>query len=192
MSFELSGKEEGKVVIMGILKFFDKVLRKITTFNLFMEILVEICACLLAVVVIWGVILTYVFEKSDIFSVEVSEYILVFITFASIAYVLKEDRHVRVEVFLEHLSPKPRLILNIIASFFALVFCCVVMWKSTVVMLFNYEKGFHSASLVSFPMWIPYFVITIGSLLLTLQYIVHIRELFSRFKIIPKQTNDEI
>lgn len=151
-----------------------------------MEIMAEIGACGLAVVVIWGVILTYGFESSDIFSVEISEYILVFISFASIAYVLKEDRHVRVEVFIEHLSPRPRLMMDIVTAFLALVFCIILVWKSAVVTIFNFEKGFRSASLVNFPMWIPYMIITCGSFLLLLQYIVHIRELFGKLKTTPE------
>ncbi len=170
----------------------EKVLRGVTSIGTFMEILAEIGACVLAVVVIWGVILTYGFQSSDIFSVEISEYLLVFISFASIAYVLKEDRHVRVEVFIDHLSPRPRLVLDIFTAFLALVFCIIVVWKSAAVTIFNFEKGFRSASLVSFPMWIPYMIILVGSFLLLLQYIVHIHELFSRLKTSPESKTEEL
>jgi len=100
-----------------------------------------------------------------------SEYLLVFICFASIAFVLREDRHVKVEAFVQRLSPKARARTEIIASILALGFCAVVVWKSAGLTFLNYQRGFRSASLVNLPLWIPYLMITLGFFLLTLQYV---------------------
>lgn len=176
---------------MWIARLMDCFLRGIDKLSWFGEILAEIGACALAVVVIWGVVLTYVFKASDIFSVEMSEYLLVFICFASIAWVLREGRHVRVEAFVHRLSPKARLMMDLVASILALGFCAIVVWKAAGVTLLNYQRGFRSASLVSLPLWIPYMIITIGFFILTLQYIVQIRELAGRLKILFKSLERE-
>lgn len=175
-------KVEDERPIMWIERLLDCVFRGVTKLSWFIEILAEIGTCALAVVVIWGVVLTYVFKSSDIFSVEMSEYLLVFICFASIAYILREGRHVRVEAFVELLSPRARLMVELVASIMALGFCAIVVWKAAVVALLNYQRGFRSASLVSLPLWIPYLIITIGFFILTLQYIVQIRVLAGRLK----------
>ena len=167
---------------MGTERWMDFFLRGINKVSWFGEILAEIGTCVLAVVVIWGVVLTYVFKSSDIFSVEMSEYLLVFICFASIPYILREGRHVRVDAFVELLSPKSRPRLELVASILAMGFCVIVVWKAAGVTLLNYQRGFRSASLVSLPLWIPYLIITLGFLLLTLQYIVQIHELAGRRK----------
>lgn len=148
----------------------------ITKLSWFMETLAEIAAAALAILVIWGVIRTYVFKASDILSVEVSEYLLVFICFASVAWVLRENRHVKMEVIISTLASRARLLTNAVTSILALGFCSVVVWKATEVMLYNYHRDFKSASLVGFPLWIPYFVIAIGILILSLQYLVRISE----------------
>jgi len=166
-------------------------LRGINKLSRFGEVLAEIGTCVLAVVVIWGVVLTYVFKASDTFSVEMSEYLLVFICFASIAYILREGRHVRVEAFVELLSPKARSGVELVASILALGFCALVLWKAAGVTLLNYQRGFRSASLVSLPLWIPYLIITIGFFILTLQYIVQIRELAGRLKSLFKSLERE-
>jgi TRAP-type C4-dicarboxylate transport system permease small subunit len=158
-------------------RWMDWLLRGINKLSWFGEILAEIGACVLAVVVIWGVVLTYVFKSSDVFSVEMSEYLLVFICFASIPYILREGRHVSVDAFVQLLSPKSRSRVELIGSIMALGFCALVVWKGAGVTLLNYQRGFRSASLVSLPLWIPYLIITLGFLLLTLQYIVQILEL---------------
>jgi len=160
----------------------DCFLRGINKVSRFGEILAEIGACASAVVVIWGVVLTYCFKSSDIFSVEVSEYLLVFICFASIAYILREGRHVRVEAFVELLSPKARLMMDLITSILAFGFCSILTWKAAGVTLLNYQRGFRSASMVSLPLWIPYLIITLGAFGIVLQYIVQIRGLASRLK----------
>lgn len=160
----------------------DPLVRGINKLSWVGEILAEIGACVLAVVVIWGVVLTYAFKSSDTFSVEMSEYLLVFICFASIPYILREGRHVRVDALVEVLSPKSRSRVELVSSILALGFCALVVWKAAGVTLLNYERGFRSASLVSLPLWIPYLIITLGFLILTLQYIVQIRELAGRKK----------
>ncbi|KPK86914.1 MAG: hypothetical protein AMJ94_17580 [Deltaproteobacteria bacterium SM23_61] len=165
---------------MGTERLMNGLLRGINKLSWLGETLAEIGTCVLAVVVIWGVVLTYVFKSSDIFSVEMSEYLLVFICFVSIPYILREGRHVRVDALVQLLSPKSRWRVELIASILAMGFCALVVWKAAGVTLLNYQRGFRSASLVSLPLWIPYLIITLGFLILTLQYIVVIRELAGR------------
>ena len=165
---------------MGTERLMNGLLRGINKLSWLGETLAEIGTCVLAVVVIWGVVLTYVFKSSDIFSVEMSEYLLVFICFISIPYILREGRHVRVDALVQLLSPKSRWRVELIASILAMGFCVLVVWKAAGVTLLNYQRGFRSASLVSLPLWIPYLIITLGFLILTLQYIVVIRELAGR------------
>ena len=164
-------------------KIFDKLFRGITKLNIFNETLAEIGAVILAIIVIWGVMLTYVFGKSDIFSVEISEYLLVLICFFSIAFVQKEDKHVQVDIVTEKLSLKKRQILEIFTSFLCLIFCIIVGWKATTVSIMNFKRDFYSTSLISFPMWIPYMIISYGFTMLTLQFMVNIYNLIVKLTI---------
>ena len=48
------------------------------------------------------------------------------------AYVLRQDRHVRVDVLLSKLSPRPRLWIDLLGAFFFLVpFCVYGIWSSS-------------------------------------------------------------
>jgi len=176
---------------MGTEKLMDFFQRGINKLSLFSEILAEIAACVLAVVVITGVTLTYVFKSSDVFSVEVSAYLLVFICFASVAYILREERHVVVDALLVYLSPKTRLKFELVASFLTLGFCSIVTWKAADVAILNYQRGFRSASLVTLPLWIPYFVITLGAFGVVLQSMVQIRKLAGRVKSLSGSSEGE-
>jgi TRAP-type C4-dicarboxylate transport system permease small subunit len=163
-------------------RLMDAVERGINGLSLFGEILAEIATCVLALVVITGVLLTYVLTYRDVFSVEISGYLLVFICFASVAYILREKRHVVVDALLILLTPKTRLKFELVASILTFVFCCILIWEAADVTILNYQRGFRSASLVTMPLWIPYLVIALGALALALQGIVQIRGLTGRIK----------
>lgn len=150
--------------------------RSIIRLSWFTETLAEVAAFGLAVLVVREVLFRYLFKAADVFSVEVSEYLLVFICFMSIAWVLKENRHVRVEAITIRLAKRAQLIADIVTSALALAFCSVVAWKAAQVMLIDYHRGFRSSSLVSFPLWIMYFLIAFGMFALGLQYLVRISE----------------
>ena len=162
---------------MGTEGPMDALDRAINKLSLVGAILAEIAAFVLAAVVIVGVTLTYVFKYRDVFSVEVSTYILVLICFSSVAYILRENRHVVVDAVLVHLSLAVRRKVELVASFLTLCFCGILTWKAADVTLLNYQRGFRSASLVTLPLWIPYLIITLGALGLVLQCIVQMRGL---------------
>lgn len=153
----------------------------ITKLNILNEIIAEISSIILAIIVVWGVLLTYVFKKSDVFSVEISEYLLIIICFTSIAYVLKEEKHVSVDMFVEKMSLTKRKILDIFTSFLCMAFCSIASWKAFTIMNLNYQRHFYSTSSIRFPIWIPYFIIFYGFLTLSLQFLVKIYNLIIGF-----------
>lgn len=148
----------------------------ITKVSWFAKTLAEVALFALAIMVMRSVIFRYLFKAPDYFAVEVGEYLLVFISFMSIAWVLKENRHVTMDALTTRLTKRAELLVGVVTSLLAFGFCSVVVWKATEVMLINYERGFRSASLVNFPQWIPYFVIAFGSLTLAFQFLVQIGE----------------
>lgn len=138
------------------------------------EILSEIGLAFLMIMVFREVVWRYVFKNPSIFSVELSEYILIFITFMSAAWVLKEDRHVNMTALVDHFPEKIRLFLDIITSLIVMVFCLVLIWKGSKTVFMAYSGDYHSSSLVNFPLWISYSIIPLGTLILFLQYMVRI------------------
>lgn len=172
---------------MGTEGSMDALDRAINKLSLVGEVLAEIACFVLAAVVIVGVTLTYVFKSRDVFSVEVSTYILVLICFSSVAYILRENRHVVVDAVLVHLSSTVRRKVELAASFLTLCFCGILTWKAADVTLLNYQRGFRSASLVTLPLWIPYLIISLGALGLALQCIVQMRQLARGMKNKPAE-----
>jgi C4-dicarboxylate transporter DctQ subunit len=140
----------------------------------FSEILAEIALMGLLLLVSHEVFVRYVLDRPTIFSVEISEYLLVFISFMSIGWVLREDRHVRMLALVNLLPKKAQLLLDIVTSMLAIVFCGVLTWKGGQTAIMAYVGDYHSSSLVNFPLWIAYSFIPFGACVLGLQFMVRI------------------
>lgn len=141
------------------------------------ELLAEIGLVGLLLIVIHEVIVRYVFDSPTLYSVELSEYLLVLVVFMSLGWVLKEDRHVAVGFVVNLLPKTARLGLKLLTSLLTMAFLGILVWKGGKTAVTAFTGDYHSSSLLNFPMWIPYALIPLGALVLSLQYIVKICEL---------------
>ena len=146
------------------------------------EIATEISLVALALMIFREVIYRYVFKKPGIFSVEISEYIMVFIAFMSAGWVLHHDRHVNMTALINLLPPKIQLWMDILTSVLTMTYCAIVIWKSTNTAIIAFQANYRSASVLNFPLWICYMFIPIGIATLFLQYIVRISDKYSAIK----------
>ena len=76
------------------------------------------------------VVLRYFFGKPLGWVIEAVAFSLLFITFLGAAWVLKIDRHVKVDLALNLLSPGPRAMLNITTSLLGGLICLTLAWYS--------------------------------------------------------------
>lgn len=140
-------------------------------------VVAEIGLVLLLVLVFHEVIVRYLLNKPTLYSVEISEYLLLLVAFMAAGWVLQEDKHVSMQTFVSLMPPKVKQGLALLTSVIVLLFCTVLIWEGIRSSLLAYKGGYHSSSLLNVPMWIPYAIIPIGSLLLALQMLVRIGKL---------------
>ena len=168
-----------------------KIVRGITSginrLTWFSEVLSEIALLGLLLLVFHEVVVRYVFNSPTLFSVEISEYLLVFVAFLSAGWVLKEDRHVQMLAVTNLLPEKARLWADIFTSFGVMIFCGILAWKGGQTTIMAYAGDYHSSSLLNFPLWIPYSIIPFGAFILGIQYIIRIGE---RVKALTKAQNE--
>ena len=142
-------------------------------------VLAEISIVMLLLLVFNEVIARYVLNKPTLYSVELSEYLLIFVAFIAAGWVLQEDKHVRMNTFINLMPEKVKGVLDIITSVFVLLFCIILVWQGAKSSIMALRGGYHSSSLLNVPLWIPYAIIPTGALLLGLQMIVRISKSFS-------------
>ena len=143
-------------------------------------VLAEISLILLLALVFHEVIARYVLNKPTLYSVELSEYLLIFVAFMAVGFVMQQDGHVRMPSLINLMPVKVRRIINLLTSTIVLGFCLVLTWHGAKASLMAFKGGYHSSSLLNVPMWIPYAIIPTGALLLVLQIVVQIGRIIER------------
>jgi C4-dicarboxylate transporter, DctQ subunit len=91
--------------------------------------------CIMAIVC-FEVVIRYVLHRPQVWVAEVSEYILVWITFLGAVWILRAEGHVRVDILVSQLGPRAQTYLGILTSIIGvfvslvlLLFGSQVVWK---------------------------------------------------------------
>lgn len=109
--------------------------------------------------------------KGQLWVVEISEYILLLITFMGAAWVLKKDAHVKMDVLTSRLEPKTRVIVNMVTSIIAAFFILVIVWYGIQVVRTDIIRGMTYYKAIGFPRAPIILFIPLGSLLLFIQLV---------------------
>ena len=86
---------------------------------------------LLVIVIVIDVILRYTFSITSAASFELEWHLFAAIFLLGASYTLKEDKHVRVDVFYSRFSARTKAWVNLLGSIFLLLpFCAIAFWES--------------------------------------------------------------
>jgi len=125
--------------------------------------------------VLFGVLLTItlrLFGSSLVWMFESTEFALLWITFLGTAWVLKIGGHVKMELLLTRVNPRPRALLNTITSVIAAIICLVVAWYGATVSWEYYQIGYRT-----YTEWRPFVapvlvIIPVGFFFLFIQFLI--------------------
>ncbi|GAB4178732.1 MAG: TRAP transporter small permease subunit [Geothermobacteraceae bacterium] len=113
------------------MNFFTRVVRLIDSLNEWVGRSVAWLTTLLVLVVCFDVVTRYVFNESMVAVQELEWHIFAVIFLIGAAYTLKEDGHVRVDVFYSNMSPKKKALIDFVGSILFLIpFSLLVVWTS--------------------------------------------------------------
>lgn len=118
----------------------------------------------------YDVVMRYFFSRPTLWSQDLNENILVYATYLSSAWILRQNRHVGVTIVTDFLSPKSRCLTDIIASLLGILTCGTLLWISLDYTMELFSSGeLHIRSLV-IPKWISWAPIPFGSGLLCIYF----------------------
>ena len=115
------------------------------------------------------VVMRYFIHHPTLWSVEVSEYLLVACAYLGLAYTLQEGGHVRVDLILDRLPARAQRVLNIFAFAVAVVFGAVLTWQTLALALHSFMRGIKSSTPMALPLFPTQILMPIGSFILCLQ-----------------------
>jgi C4-dicarboxylate transporter, DctQ subunit len=145
--------------------------------------LVGVLVLVFIVVVVTGEIISRTFfNQPSLWSYEVTEYTLLWMTFLGTAWTLKEDGHVIIDLVPNALKPRPRTTLFIVVSILGIIVCLIYTIYGVRVTADLLQRGRVMSSPLKPLAWILFTIIPIGNLLLTLQFIRRTQGFFKKLK----------
>lgn len=128
------------------------------------------------------IVFRYFFNHPLVWVIEISEYILVFITFLGSAWLLKEERHVSIDIVSAILRPRHEAVLNIITSFLGAISCLAFFWYSGQSTWDHFLRNAYDLKYLRLPFALILAPIPIGSFMLFIQFVKRANRYIEVFK----------
>jgi TRAP-type C4-dicarboxylate transport system permease small subunit len=156
-------------------KNLERVIVSITRVMGYVGCAVMVAMMLLTVV---DVFLRRVLNRPILGSLEITEYMMVSLSFLVIAWATLEKRHVLVDVVFSRLPPRLQARFNIVLYILCLLLYGLIAWQSIPEALFNMR--FDERSIVlGMPIFPAFFIVSIGCAMVSLVLLVHVAKLIN-------------
>ncbi|MBM9461822.1 TRAP transporter small permease [Aeromicrobium sp. YIM 150415] len=121
--------------------------------------------------VLHGVIMRYFFKAPTLWQTEAATYLLILVAFIGSAYGLKHRAHVGVDLFVELLEPRKRLIARVTTAVLSVAVIAIVAVTATSMWWHAAANGHHATTSWGPPLGVVYAILPLGMLLLALEYV---------------------
>jgi len=139
---------------------------------------------LIMLMVVAEVAMRYFFNRPIVWVIDITEYVMLFITFLGIAWLLKKEGHVVMDLLLDHLNRKSRHMAVAITSVVAAITCFIITWYGVVVGLDWYNINYFYQGALDIPAFYLEAVIPVGMFLVSIQFL---RRAYSNWKLMRAQ-----
>jgi C4-dicarboxylate transporter DctQ subunit len=102
---------------------------------------------------------------------QITECLLLYITFLGSAWLLREEGHVKVDILIDRLSPKVVAFFGIIGSVIGIIVSVILTVFGFSLTWYFYRKGLYTPTILELPLSWIIVIIPIGSLMLIVQFI---------------------
>ncbi len=152
-----------------------KLLLKATAiYNRVMDSLVAVAGALvIAMVVItsYGTFMRYALHRPQVWTLESVEYMLVWFVFLVAAWILRQERHVTIDIVVRQLNPRTQALLNIIISILGAILCSLLVVYGTQLIWDHFQRGLRMDTMLRPPSAPFRAIIPIGSFVLFIQFL---------------------
>jgi TRAP-type transport system small permease protein len=118
------------------------------------------------------VIFRYAFNLPILGTVEISSYLLVIFAFTGIAFTQSQRGHINIEIVTQYLPRRVSYVLRIVTLILSLAVFVVITWQTALGFWKSWEMQEVRWGALPLPVWPVKFVITFGSLVLCLQFLL--------------------
>lgn len=154
-----------------------------------MAILAALIVLFVMVAVGVEVIMRSFFDRVTRWVLEISEYSLLFVTFLGAAWVLRRERHVRMDIVLNLFSPKSQSLINFFTAILCTIVCLIITWFGGRVTWDYFRSGYYFSTPLETPQYLILVIIPIGALLLLVQFLRNVRGYLNAWRNLKHKPN---
>jgi TRAP-type C4-dicarboxylate transport system permease small subunit len=138
----------------------------------------------------YGVALRYFLGRPTVWQTEFSIYLLMFVTFVGGAYGLRHHAHVGVDLIVDSVPGRGRLVMRLVAALLSLIVVLIVFWTAAEMWWEAYQGGWTTSTTWGPPLSVVYAILPVGMLFVACQYVAFIIEGF--LGLFGKLDDDEV
>lgn len=161
-------------------KLFDNIID-------FMAILGKVVIIIISLLIVIDIISLKFFSVSFPWILEVSEYLLVFLTFLGVAWLLKIDGHIKLDLLLNRLSERNRTRLEILNSCIGAIISLVIMVYGFLATWNLYGRGVKTETILEIPRSLLIMIIPLGFTFVFIQFIRNLLSAINNLKSIKQK-----
>ena len=116
-------------------------------------------------------VVRYLGFRAPIWTLQYTEYGLLWFTFLGAAWLLREEGHIRIDTVISRLYPKSRRKVEIIDDILGFIVSVIIFWFGTLHTIDLYQRGIMEVKGVIVPKFPFFLIIPLGGLALSLQFV---------------------
>jgi len=151
-------------VVMMLKKMFERVLN-------FFSVVAGLLVALIMIEVCVDVFMRYFLNRPIPWTIEFTQYAMIFILFLGAAWVLRDEGHVVMDIVIIRLSSRSRKLTNGITSIMAAIVCFIITVYGTLVNIDYFQTDYMFGEVLNIPAFSLQFIVPLGMFLLTIQFL---------------------
>jgi TRAP-type C4-dicarboxylate transport system permease small subunit len=166
------GEEKGEGMEEAVYRFFLFLEQAVVGINKLFVFFASLMMAALVIIVCVDLTLRYFFNAPLLWGTEVTEILLLYITFLGAAWVFKEDSHVVIDVFIGKTTGRKKKGLTLFSYLLTGVVSLVLIYYGFVTTYDHYKRGVFNPTVIETPIALIIAIIPIGSIPLFLETLV--------------------
>lgn len=120
----------------------------------------------------YAVLMRYVWNSPVPWIVEISSYLMLYITFLGTAWLQRKGGHVEVDLIASRLKPRVRAAFKAVTSLGGAVVGFILVWKGTLVTVDYFQRDVIAIGILNTPQYLLMGIIPIGGFLLLVEFLL--------------------
>ncbi|PID20520.1 hypothetical protein CSV61_13960 [Sporosarcina sp. P3] len=162
-------------MLLTINKLLDSIMN-------FMAVLGRVVIVIISLLIIIDIVSSKFFSYQFPWILEVSEYLLVLLTFLGVAWLLKEDGHIKLDLLINRLGEKNRIRIEILNSCIGALISLVITVYGLLATWNLYMRDIKTETILEIPRSLLIVLIPIGFLFVFIQFIRNLLSAINKLK----------